>query len=81
MGRDLLLSNIDKLKTTKLGYERIKKNLRLSDCDVVDYCKEKILDENALIISQGKNYYITLDDELFTVNRSSLTIITAHLDI
>ncbi len=78
MSANILISNIDKLKTTELGKVRIKRNLNLSNEDVVLYCKERIMHDKALIISQGKNYYITLDDEIFTVNRSSYTIITAH---
>lgn len=79
MSARVLIDNINKLRTTDLGEVRIKRNLRLSQENVVEYCKGKILHENALIILQGKNYYITLDDEIFTVNRSSYTIITAHV--
>ena len=38
---DLLL-NVNKIHTTKMGIYRIKKNLNLNDCDVVDY----LLQEN-----------------------------------
>ena len=66
-----LLENINKLHTTELGIIRIRKNLNLDTDDVVQWCKNKITDSNALIIKKGKNYKIT-------VNGSSYTIITAH---
>ena len=34
-----LLGNLDKLHTTELGAERIKRNLSLDTADVVDWCK------------------------------------------
>ena len=38
-----LVKNIDKIHTTDMGNSRIKKNLNLLNCDVVEYCKNKIL--------------------------------------
>jgi len=55
MGNDLC-SNLDKLRTTALGVERIRRNLGLGDIDVVAYCKDKIKNSND-IIRQGKNWY------------------------
>lgn len=72
-----LIDNIDKLHTTKLGNERIKKNLNISG-DVVKYCQEFILNNKTSIILNGKNYYCIMDDIVITVNTSSYTIITAH---
>ena len=43
-----LLFNIDKVHTTKMGIDRIKKNLNI-DSDVVEYCKNKVLDEDCKI--------------------------------
>ena len=40
MNKDLFI----KLHTTKMGINRIKKNLNLKDEDVVEYCKNKMLD-------------------------------------
>ena len=34
--------------------------------------------ENAVIERKGKNYYVTVDGIIITVNASSYTIITAH---
>ena len=72
-----LLSNIDKIHTTKMGIDRIKKNLKI-DCDVVSYCKNKILDKRCNIYKKGKNYYCEIDDIIITVNSYSYTIITCH---
>ena len=45
----LLVDNIDKIHTTEMGIDRIKKNLKLDDTDVVEYCKDLIMDENCHI--------------------------------
>ena len=73
-----LIFNIDKIHTTVLGIERIKKNLSLVVDDVVIWCKEKILNPEASIITKGKNWYINIDNYKITVNAHSYTIITAH---
>lgn len=76
--KELLLSDIDKLHTTRLGVERIKRNLMLDTTDVVEYCKEKISDEKSVVYKKGKNFYCEIDGERITVNHYSFTIITAH---
>ena len=73
-----LLLNIDKLHTTDMGINRIKKNLNI-DCDVIEYCKNKILDKRCNIYKKGKNYYIEIDNIKITINSYSYTIITAHI--
>ncbi len=73
-----LLNNLDKLHTTELGVLRIKRNLTIETNDVVNYCKNLILKENAEMIKKGKNWYITINNYIITVNASSYTIITAH---
>ncbi len=75
----ILLSNIDKIHTTKMGVDRIKRNLKIDTNDVVNYCKEKILDSNCNIYKQGKNWYCKIDNIEITINQYSYTIITAHL--
>ncbi|MCH5348689.1 MAG: DUF3781 domain-containing protein [Oscillospiraceae bacterium] len=74
-----LLDNIDKIHTTEMGVDRIKKNLKLDTNDVVEYCKNKILNEKCNIYKQGKNWYCEIDNIKITVNSHSYTIITAHL--
>lgn len=78
MDKEVLLSNIDKVHTTEMGIDRIKKNLKLDINDVVEYCKKKVLDKNSNIYKQGKNWYCEIDNIKITINSYSYTIITAH---
>ena len=78
MNKEVLLSNIDKVHTTEMGIDRIKKNLKLDINDVVEYCKKKVLDKNSNIYKQGKNWYCEIDNIVITINSYSYTIITAH---
>ena len=74
-----LLERIDRVHTTEMGVDRIRKNLGLArDVDVVEYCKNRILYPDADISRQGKNWYVRIDGAVITVNASSYTIITAH---
>ena len=75
---NILIANIDRVHTTEMGVDRIRRNLGLGDIDVVVWCKEKILDANAVIERQGKNWYVHIDGCVITVNASSYTIITCH---
>ena len=76
--KQILLSNIDKVHTTEMGIDRIKRNLKIDTKNVVEYCKKKILDNNCSIYKQGKNWYCEVDNIIITVNSYSYTIITAH---
>ena len=78
MNKEILLSNIDKLHTTTLGNNRIKKNLKINE-NVVSYIKDKVLDKNSIIYKQGKNWYCKNNNIIITINASSYTIITAHI--
>ena len=73
-----LIENIDRRHTTELGVMRIRKNLSLKTDNVVEFCRRKILDSNAVIEKSGKNWYITIGNCCITVNSTSYTIITAH---
>lgn len=75
---NVLIENIEKVHTTKMGVDRIRKNLGLGDIDVVAWCQTKIRDKEAAITRQGKNWYARIDGCEITVNASSYTIITAH---
>ena len=75
--KETLIASIDKVHTTEMGVGRISKNLGISG-DVVEYCKNKILKEESIVEHKGKNYYVTIDDCIITINSSSYTIITAH---
>lgn len=74
-----LLNNLDKLHTTELGVIRIKRNLSLDTDNVVEWCKDKINSDHAVISRNGKNWYINVDNCIITVNAYSYTIITAHI--
>ena len=76
--KQLLLDNIDNIHTTEMGIDRIKKNLKLDTDNVVEYCKNKVLDKNCNIYKQGKNWYCEIDNIIITINSYSYTIITAH---
>lgn len=78
-GKRLLLDNIDKIHTTEMGIDRIKRNLRVDTDDVVEYCKNKILDGNCNVYQRGKNWYCEIDNIKITINSYSYTIITAHI--
>ena len=78
MNKEILLSNIDKVHTTEMGIDRIKRNLELDTNDVVEYCKNKILDKDCNIYKQGKNWYCEIDDIKITINSYNYTIITTH---
>ena len=78
MNKEILLSNIGKIHTTKMGVDRIKRNLKLDTNDVVQYCKNKVLDKDCNIYKQGKNWYCEIDNIKITINSYSYTIITAH---
>lgn len=74
----VLRENLDKLHTTPLGVERIKRNLGLTENDVVSWCKQRILCPDSVIEHRGKNWYAAIDGCVITVNAHSYTIITAH---
>ena len=79
LNKDILLSSIYKIHTTEMGIDRIKKNLKLNTNNVVEFCKNKILDKNCNIYKQGKNWYCEIDNIKITINSYSYTIIIAHL--
>lgn len=74
-----LLTSLDRIHTTELGVERIRKNINLDITDVIVWSKQKI--KNAKnIIRKGKNWYVYADGVVLTINAHSFTIITAHKD-
>lgn len=76
--KEVLLANLDKIHTTEMGKDRIKKNLNLTVDDVVLWCKERILSADCQITRKGKNWYAEAEGCIITVNAYSYTIITAH---
>lgn len=74
-----LIRNIDKIHTTEMGVDRILRNLKLENCDVVEYCNNKILSKDTCIYKEWKNWYCEVENIKITVNSYSYTIITAHI--
>jgi len=72
-----LTQNIDKLHTTPMGAQRIKRNLGLQTDDVVAWCKDAVKSAD-IMIGQGKNWYAYGGGVAITINAHSYTIITAH---
>ena len=77
--KKILLDNTDKIHTTKMGVDRIKRNLKIDSDDVVKYCKNKMLDKKCNLYKQGKNWYCEVENIKITINSYSYTIITAHI--
>lgn len=77
MEKEILEKNIDKIHTTKLGEERIQKNLKRKD-KVIPYCIKQIK-EATKVVQKGKNYYVETEKCILTIHAKSYTIITAHL--
>ena len=77
MIKNKLTQNIDKIHTTQLGEIRIKRNLNLNNENVIEWCKNQILNSKN-IICKGKNWYVKTNNSIITVNAHSYTIITAH---
>ena len=77
MHKNILLENTDRIHTTEMGIKRIQKNLGISD-EPVSYCISKLKQDDSIVTKEGKNYYVSADDCIITINSSSFTIITAH---
>lgn len=54
--KKILLDNIDKIHTTEMGVDRIKRNLKIDTADVVEYCKNKVLAINEQISNFAQTY-------------------------
>ena len=72
-----LLCNLDRIHTTDLGAERVRKNLKLDTPDVIAWCRQSILSAEE-IFRKGKNWYVRSDNCVITINAHSYTIITAN---
>ncbi len=72
-----LTENIDKIHTTPMGAERIKRNLKLQAGDIVAWCQEAVKQAD-IIIRSGKNWYVYGKGVVITINAHSYTVITAH---
>lgn len=70
--------DLEKIHTTPMGEVRIKKNLQISCDDIVEWCKQQILNTDTKFERKGKNWYVYIRQGILTINASSYTIITAH---
>lgn len=75
---EILISNVNKIHTTKMGIDRIKNNLNIESENVIEYCKRLVLNDKCLIYKLGKNWYCEINHIRLTINANSFTIITAH---
>lgn len=73
-----LLDNLDKLHTTELGEQRIRKNLGFDVEDVVEWVRKTISAPGTQIARIGKNFQANTENYVITVNAGRYTIITAH---
>lgn len=48
------IENLSKLHTTEKGEQRIKNNLNLSECDVIEYCRKLINSKDCNIKKTSK---------------------------
>jgi len=78
MEKEILLLNLDKIHTTKLGLKRLEKNLKINN-KIVDYLKKLIINQDSIVSKKGKNYYVKVDNVLITINSYNYCIITAHI--
>lgn len=63
-----------------MGEERIRRNLRLATgINPLEFCRTIITDPAAIIVPEGKNLYVTLQNYRITIHRTSCSIITAHI--
>lgn len=73
-----LLKHLNQIHTTELGITRIQRNLGLKSDNVLNWCRQEILSNQADITKHGKNYYVTTPNCVITIHAHSFTIITAH---
>ena len=64
-----LINHLDKIHTTPMGMERIRKNLCLDIDDVVFWSVQVISDETSEISRKGKNWYIRKGTVLIEVGQ------------
>lgn len=76
---ELLIENVDRLHTTPMGVDRIKRNLKSNTEEAVSHCKDLILNPECRIALCGGNWYCEIGNTRIAVNSYSYTIITAHI--
>lgn len=74
--KEEFLANLNKLHLSYEGFRRITKNLDLSDNLVIDYCRNKIKDQNCNIYRVDSKWYCEIDDMKIIVNVYSYEILS-----
>ena len=77
--KEILIKNMNKIHTTNMGLDRIKKNLKLDNYDIIEYIKNIIKNKYTITYKKGKNYYCETDNTIITINSYRLYIITTHI--
>lgn len=75
---DGFLRRVPSLKSNYMTNDKVRKFLGIYIPDVEEWCKERILMPDAHIERRGKNWYVTVDDVIITVNANLLTLQTVH---
>ncbi len=78
MMKEKLLANLDKFHTTDLGKVRLQKHLLLREENPVLWAKGFIQRSETKISHKEKNFYVSDNHIVLTINASSYTIITGH---
>jgi hypothetical protein len=70
---------VEKLRTTPMGADRIRRNLGLDCDDVIAWCRNVVQNTpGKFVIRKGKNWYVHGDGFVLTINASAVSVITAH---
>ena len=78
MMKEYLLTNLDKLHTTDFEEVRLQKNLLLREENPVLWAKGFIQRSETKISHKGKNFYVSDNHIVLTINASSYVMITGH---
>ena len=77
--KKILLDNIDKIHTTEMGVDRIKRNLKQIQQMLLSIAKIRCWIKIATYTNKEKNWYCEVENIKITINSYSYTIITAHI--
>ena len=75
---NILLSHLDEIHTTDLGYRRIAKATDMPGNIFIDYIKDIVKKSETKITKIGKNYYLYFKNLKVTINSYNYCVITVH---
>lgn len=78
LDRKIIQNKIDKIHTTDMGIDRIKRHLKINN-NVLDFIMKLIMNDNIYLYKKGKNYYVEINNTKITINSYNYSIITAHI--